>query len=834
MEASFKRASDVVATLLNRRSGGGNGHVDPPREPELPRDWPEQLPFRKRPKPYSRAIEWTPGASSTRPDRKRPYELFVAQSVLRQVRGHLITARSGEPYGFLIGQVVWCPWSETPYIVVDAVRRESQNLPPANDMDRFRHAWVAATRDARHRRGEVIGWYHRHGVLGLRLSEWDLHLQEEFFPEAWHCALIVASTSKGIIGGFIQRSPRARLFRKGLASFHELVDLDAKLVEGRKPSLVDWENYGAGEPVSVLKARWPAPQTRLERWKSPDHASEGEPPKADAERKTSAPPSSGSRGLRGRSWRTAPAPRKEGERRIVRDAGISEEEFAGAVGGPGRDDRVPRQPPAADADPDAPETVETAATGAGERAAETPPAGKKTGKRAGGKRKKTATAAETRAEREADDSTPEAGEGMPDPGDADRETAAPADGAWYSAEFAEAVWGELPFGLEASEPSTGTGEEDGVQDAPGRRASRRADPARTDEAASATPAAPSSPTFELVRPFETEPPEEPDEASSLTWLVSLIGETLARSRSRGEIESETPATADDPGSEPAAATPPAGDQRPDAATGDGDATKDPPGEVTAGAAGTEAATEPEAGAAEPPVAEPSAEPGDESAAGSLVAPGAQRPSPGRPIREPTRGRPPLATPAAGKRRKTYVSASQNPDDDPEAEIPVVLFHDRQPWRPPPTLLRIAAAIAFVVLGALALRAMGSRAPSSPPPAPAAQPASLTDGSRPTPEFVELADAYLTGLQSYRERLLQHGLGQVDCERLTADFSVVVLSHRDLARYVADTPTMADRFSSLDAEMTPARERFEASGCPVPADLQTDAPLDAAGGATPAS
>ena len=183
MEASFKRASDVVATLFGRRLGGAEHHTLEVPEPALPLGWPAKLPFRKRPKPYARAIAWTPADHEGSHPADRPYELFVSQSVLSEVRQHLITATSGEPFGFLIGQVVYCPWSEAPYIVVDSVRRETENLPSANDLDRFRHAWVAATRDARHRRGVVIGWYHRHGVLGLRLSEWDLRLQEEFFAE---------------------------------------------------------------------------------------------------------------------------------------------------------------------------------------------------------------------------------------------------------------------------------------------------------------------------------------------------------------------------------------------------------------------------------------------------------------------------------------------------------------------------------------------------------------------------------------------------------------------------------------------------------------------------
>ncbi len=282
MDGSIKKAGGVFSSLLNRHDGGSGAKDPAHREPEIPEGWPRKLPFRKRPKPYSRAIPWGPvperpalQISPTVRERDRPYELFVAQSVLHEVRQHLITASTDEPFGFLLGQVVYCPWTETPYVLVDAVRRETQNLPPSDEVDRFRHAWIGATRDARHRREQLIGWYHRHGVLGMRMSEWDLKLQDEFFPEPWQVALIVAASSRGPIGGFIQRSHRARLFRKGLAPFHELVDLDAKRVEGLKASVVDWANYEPGYAVHVIEARWPDPTRNAERWSEASHASVG-------------------------------------------------------------------------------------------------------------------------------------------------------------------------------------------------------------------------------------------------------------------------------------------------------------------------------------------------------------------------------------------------------------------------------------------------------------------------------------------------------------------------------------------------------------------------------
>jgi len=835
VEASLKRASDVVATLLTRRSGVGPGDVVPPREPELPHNWSEKLAFRKRPKPYSRAIPWSPRSVDSPPDRSRPYELFVSQSVLRQVRGHLITAKSGEPYGFLLGQVVYCPWSESPYIVIDAVRRESQNLPPANDMDRFRHAWVGAARDARHRRGEVIGWYHRHGVLGLRLSEWDIHLQEEFFPEAWHCALIVASTSRGIIGGFIQRSPRARLFRKGLAPFHELVDLDAKLVDGRKPSFVDWENYAAGEPVSVLKAKWPTPQTRLARWKSPDHADEG----ADPERPAAAAgarPAPGSRGLRGRSWRTGQETRKDVPPRPVREAGFSEE-FTGAVARPALTGPEARAKSAPGTIPDGaagtgvgpPDGVEAPPDGAGAETRRSRPARKPAAGRARGKKRKGSAASKTAATGTA--ATDEAEAEKPAKEDGARDTEAVGveseqagaqdatggpDDAWYTPEFLEAVWGAPPFEPEVSEPSTdeGTAAQDAAPAGTGADAARSPSKGRADRRRGR---AGRRPAFELVAPFDAEP-SETEPPGSLEWLHSLLDEVPVSTPSAGSPEDEASPAA----MEGARELEDAG-----AAATDGDATvtEDEPPET--------------------PVETDDADIGLEAAEAAIEAGGV---GPGSaddasaPQRERERhivpGQRSLVIPAGGgarpasKSRPTFVAASQNPEIDREAEIPVVLFHDRQPWRPSPRLRRVAAGLAIVAAGTLAWRSFGDRGTPVAPPAPAAQPASVTSAESATPEFVELADAYLSGLQSYRQRVVQHQLGQVDCEQLTSDFSVLVLAHRALAEYVATTPAMVERFARLDAELGPARERFEASGCPLSPDLDTAPPGEGSTGQAP--
>ena len=267
MESRFEKTGSAVAAWWQRRSRGVLLPAPDPSdvgERKQPDDWPTSLPFRIRPKPYSRAVAWAPsdGRRTQVQDRSQPFELFVAQTVLRDVRSHLIGSPNDEPYGFLLGHVVYCPWTRAPYVVIDAVRRETHDAPHSGELDTFRRSWASASREARRRRGQIIGWYHQHGVLGLRLSQSDLQLHEEFFPEAWHCALLIVPGPQGVVGGFIQRAGRASLYRKGISGFYELVDLDAKLIDNKKPSVVDWTNYEAGERVEVLRAKWPAPRRR--------------------------------------------------------------------------------------------------------------------------------------------------------------------------------------------------------------------------------------------------------------------------------------------------------------------------------------------------------------------------------------------------------------------------------------------------------------------------------------------------------------------------------------------------------------------------------------------
>jgi len=744
VEASFKRASDVVAALFSRRPDGAEAHMLETPEPTLPREWPDKLPFRKRPKPYSRSIAWAPAGQEDARAVDKNYELFVSQSVLSEVRQHLITATSGEPFGFLIGQVAYCPWAEAPYIVIDSVRRETQDLPPANEFDRFRHAWVAATREARHRRGEVLGWYHRHGVLGLRLSEWDLHLQEEFFPEPWHCALVIASSSRGIIGGFIQRSRRARLFRKGLAPFHEIVELDAKLLKGLRPSVVDWQNYRAGEAVSVIKANWPGASTRQKKWKAKAHGEGVDLPTQGGSVAPGAQPKrKGSLG--GRSWRPETSEKRAGPGRPD-DAPLAADDFADAV-------RLQKDPV----------VFESEFSLDDEESAR--------------KRRKKKTAARKKkppASRQASDEAP-----PEEPATAEPTEEGAEGGAWYSSDFKEAVWGPHPFETEADEGPVSRDDE--------AEATAQADDGGSGDAV-ATPPERSQSRFELVPTFEPEP-SEVDGSGSMDWLLGLIGDTLA-ARASGEEEAKV-----DPEPESVAEE--------DAAT-----------DVSAAEGTREPAAEPteEAGEGEEAVEEARASATRQTAES---APASTAPTGPRP---------------AGARGPTYVTPSYAPDTDPEAAIPVVILAEDTGWRPTKTQIRRALVAAGLILAVLVVRTVFftggdvARAPDRPVAAPPTV-------APPTPEFITLADQFLTALQTFRQGMVAFRLGQTDCAGLGSSLETLAAAHSTLGSYVATAPELGDRFAGLDAEFVAARGRFAVSDCEFPPGM---APQDPSAGALPPS
>ncbi len=199
--------------------------------------------------------------------------------------------------------------------------------------------------------------------------------------------------------------------------------------------------------------------------------------------------------------------------------------------------------------------------------------------------------------------------------------------------------------------------------------------------------------------------------------------------------------------------------------------------------------------------------------------------------QPVATRPAVTIPPGGAtRRRAYVATSHNPDHDPEAYIPVVLFDESERWRPSARQKRVGAVALAIIALAIAVQffrgAFGGNPtiPSVPVPPP---PATVTAAASPTSEFVSLVDGFLTNLQGFRERLVEFRLGQTDCAAIAAEIVAVAGAHSLLEAYVARNPDVSDRFDVLDAEFDVTVGRFASTGCATPPELTPDAEADPA-------
>lgn len=256
---------------LNRRLSPAARQAEEPRG-ERPEDWPSFVPFRRRPKPLLRVVSWRPAGDESRSTSGAP-ELFVTQAVLRGVRRHLAGAPEHETFGFLVGRLFYCPWTKSTYALADRVFRSPNPLPAGRGDGRFRNDWHAAWTRARERDTEVLGWYHRHGLLGVQLSQQDVELHKAYFPEPWQAALLLAFDRHGAHGGFIRHSDEPLFFNRNLVAFYELADPDAEWDADTKPTVVDWRNYETAEDVRLLD---PGPSVKV------PADDEGPPPRTGA------------------------------------------------------------------------------------------------------------------------------------------------------------------------------------------------------------------------------------------------------------------------------------------------------------------------------------------------------------------------------------------------------------------------------------------------------------------------------------------------------------------------------------------------------------------------
>ncbi len=161
--------------------------------------------------------------------------VFVTQPAYVRICAHAGSDLDNEVGGWMAGKRCIDKSSGAQFIIIDTIlpaeytERGPAHLTFTGDSQVTLHNLLQA-----HFPGKVlVGWYHTHPRMGVFLSEWDIWLHQNFFPEKWQVALVIEPHSS--FGGFFIRQKDGKLDTHWYYGFYEIL--------GRKRrSVVFWQN----------------------------------------------------------------------------------------------------------------------------------------------------------------------------------------------------------------------------------------------------------------------------------------------------------------------------------------------------------------------------------------------------------------------------------------------------------------------------------------------------------------------------------------------------------------------------------------------------------------
>jgi len=183
--------------------------------------------------PFRRAARWR--SPFERDNHKTYITVFVSPRAFVRVCAHAGSDLDNEVGGWLVGKWRVDKCSGQEFSVVEAIL-------PANHT-RHGSAFLTFTQDSqvalydeltdRFPDKDLLGWYHTHPRMGIFLSDYDLWLHSNFFPDRHQVALVIEPHSA--TGGFFIRQTDGWLDPQRYFGFYELTNK-------RKRSVVYWRN----------------------------------------------------------------------------------------------------------------------------------------------------------------------------------------------------------------------------------------------------------------------------------------------------------------------------------------------------------------------------------------------------------------------------------------------------------------------------------------------------------------------------------------------------------------------------------------------------------------
>ncbi|MDB5321600.1 MAG: hypothetical protein JWN40_3231 [Phycisphaerales bacterium] len=180
--------------------------------------------------------------------RETKFQAVVRQSVLNQVHRHGKSSEDIEVCGVLVGSVFHD--SAGAWLHVQHAIEGNHATQRAAQVTFTAETWthIQSIMDREYPELRILGWYHTHPGFGIFLSDMDVFIQENFFPEPWQVALVYDPKAKEE-GVFLWKGgkPVPEAF---------LLDADAPVEEATAmitaARAVSGENAKAGEMVGEV------------------------------------------------------------------------------------------------------------------------------------------------------------------------------------------------------------------------------------------------------------------------------------------------------------------------------------------------------------------------------------------------------------------------------------------------------------------------------------------------------------------------------------------------------------------------------------------------------
>ena len=166
---------------------------------------------------------------------KPALNVFITQNAYVRMCAHAGSDLDNEVGGWMAGKHCQDSISGDSFIVIDTIlSAQFTNQGPAHlTFTGDSQVEMLNTLETSYPNKVLVGWYHTHPRMGVFLSQWDIWLHQNFFPEPWQVALVIEPFSS--IGGVFIRQEDGSLEPQCYYGFYEIQSNPDR-------SVVFWQN----------------------------------------------------------------------------------------------------------------------------------------------------------------------------------------------------------------------------------------------------------------------------------------------------------------------------------------------------------------------------------------------------------------------------------------------------------------------------------------------------------------------------------------------------------------------------------------------------------------